>query len=391
MNILQFKNIFTTWRNGGGMDKKNFYTSLTLQGEEAFARAAVTGEPVGFSTMGVGDGAGREQSGLINERYRAPLNRLDIADQGKNVIRAEMIIPPQVGGFWMREAALFDEDGICLAVANLPESYKPLLSEGSGRLQSVNLWIAVSRTADVKLITDPSVIIASVEEVNRAKADAKDYADEVASELEKGLQKDIKDAVAQALKDAWEEENPPGTVRFFNQYINPNERWPHSRWVYTGENHSIRVGAADGSNVGASGGSDTAIIGRENLPAVQIGISGSAGDTDLGRAETSRAGAFKPVSDTRFNKLSAAASDIDGNYSAGDSDDRNPTIEYRVGNMTPDLWAAATIRDIPDHYHEVQLGTHGHNVSGKTDVLGSGKAVSIVETHILLMCWARVA
>jgi phage-related tail fiber protein len=41
-----------------------------------------------------------------------------------------MIMPPQAGGFWIREAALFDETGICLAVANLPESYKPLLAEG---------------------------------------------------------------------------------------------------------------------------------------------------------------------------------------------------------------------------------------------------------------------
>lgn len=75
----------------------------------------------------------------------------------------------QVGGFWLREAALYDDEGVCLAVANLPESYKPLLAEGSGRLQSVNLWIAVSNTADVELKADPSVIMATVEEVTRAK------------------------------------------------------------------------------------------------------------------------------------------------------------------------------------------------------------------------------
>ncbi|HCF8721747.1 TPA: phage tail protein, partial [Klebsiella pneumoniae] len=73
------------------------------------------------------------------ELYRAPLNRLVIADQGANIIRAEMVMLPQVGGFWLREAALYDDEGVCLAVANLPESYKPLLAEGSGRLQSVNL------------------------------------------------------------------------------------------------------------------------------------------------------------------------------------------------------------------------------------------------------------
>lgn len=69
--------------------------------------------------MAVGDGGGvlpvpsPDQTALINEQYRAPLNRLVIADRAANVIRAEMIMPPQAGGFWIREAALFDETGIC--------------------------------------------------------------------------------------------------------------------------------------------------------------------------------------------------------------------------------------------------------------------------------------
>jgi phage-related tail fiber protein len=55
-----------------------------------------------------------------------------IADQADNVIRVEMIMMPQVGGFWLREAALYDDEGICLAVANMAPTYKPLLAEGPG-------------------------------------------------------------------------------------------------------------------------------------------------------------------------------------------------------------------------------------------------------------------
>ncbi len=106
---------------------------------------------------------------LVNERFRAPLNRLVIADREANVIRAEMIMLPQVGGFWLREAALYDDEGICLAVASLPPSYKPELAQGSGRLCAVNMWIAVSRTSDVELIADPSVIMATAEEVAEGK------------------------------------------------------------------------------------------------------------------------------------------------------------------------------------------------------------------------------
>ncbi|EPQ7911833.1 phage tail protein, partial [Klebsiella pneumoniae] len=144
---------------------------VTAAGREKMAAAAITGQPVGFAFMGVGDGGGvvpspdPAQVSLVNERYRAALNRVVIADQSANIIRAEMIMPPQVGGFWLREAGLFDEDGVCLAVASLAPSYKPLLAEGSGRLQALNIWIAVSSTADIELKTDPSVILATVDEV----------------------------------------------------------------------------------------------------------------------------------------------------------------------------------------------------------------------------------
>ncbi|WP_258273470.1 phage tail-collar fiber domain-containing protein, partial [Escherichia coli] len=75
-----------------------------------------------------------------------------------------------------------------LALASLPPSYKPLLAEGSGRQQAVNLWIAVNNTADVRLMTDPAVVIASLGEVDRAKNEAKDYADKIINELDINIQ-----------------------------------------------------------------------------------------------------------------------------------------------------------------------------------------------------------
>lgn len=366
---------------------------LTPAGEQVLATSVSTGVPVGITTMAVGDATSADttQSGLVNERYRAVLNRLVIADQARNVIRAEMIMPAQVGGFWVREAALYTNDGTCIAIARVPPSYKPALAEGAGRVQAINLWIAVSNTASVTLKADASSIIASVDEVMRAKGEAKDYTDSEINILDKDLRDVIAAAIADAKAEAWEADNPPGTVRFFNQNINPNERWPHSRWVYTGENHSIRVGAADGSNVGTTGGSDTVSIGKNNLPAVKIGVSGETGDTDLGRKTTEQAGAYNPVSDPRFNKLSAKASDIDGLFTTGDQDDRNPADEYRVAGMSQELWDASVIKPTPDHKHDINLGKHRHDFSGTTENLGNGEAISVVESHILLMCWARVA
>lgn len=379
------------------MSEQAYLTLLTEYGSQRIAQAALSGASVDFAEMAVGDGGGKVpapsagQTRLVNEVYRAPLNRVVIADDAANIIRTEMIMLPQVGGFWIREAALYDGAGKCLAVASLPPSYKPKLSEGSGRLHAINLWIAVSDTAQVELQADPSVILATEGEVRKAKDEAKDYTDSEISILDKDLRDVIAAAIADAKAEAWEADNPPGTVRFFNQNINPNERWPHSQWVYTGENRSIRVGAADGSNVGTTGGRDTVSIGKNNLPAVQIGVRGETGDTDLGRKTTEQAGAFDPVSDPRFNKLSAKALDIDGLFTTGDQDDRNPADEYRVAGMSQELWAASVINPTPDHKHDINLGKHKHDFSGKTENLGSGEEISVVEAHILLMCWARVA
>ncbi|MFG4136905.1 phage tail protein [Klebsiella pneumoniae] len=357
--------------------KMSFCTYLTPAGVEKFAAAALTGKPVRFTEMAVGDGGGEQpdpegRTGLINELYRAPLNRVVIADQSASVIRAEMIMLPQIGGFWLREAALYDDEGECLAVASVPPSYKPMLAQGSGRLQAVNLWIMVSNTASVTLKADPTVIIASVDEVNRAKIEAKDYADEVAGQLDNDIQKAIAEAIKTAVRDAWEEDNPPGTTRFFNQNLNPNERWPWSQWVYTGENKTIRVGKADGSDVGQTGGSDTVTLQRANLPAVQVDVSGETSELPGQELTTREAGRHK-----HKGGMLAPGEVWDDNYIVGSDNDSRRTRNYTD--------------EVADHSHIVDLPSHKHTTTGKTENLGEGKSISVVEAHTLLMCWSRVA
>lgn len=356
------------------MDK--YFTTLTAAGEAAFARAAITGEPVGFKHMAVGDAEGisgvsvTERNGLINERYRAPLNRLVIADQGQNILRAEMIMLPQVGGFWVREAALYDEDGVCLAVANVPPSYKPQLEQGSGRLQAVNLWVSVSSMADVQMKADPTVIFASVDEVDRAKSEAKDYTDQIAGQLDTDIQQAITEAIKAAKRDFWEDDNPVGTTRFFNQNLNPNERWPWSQWVYTGENKTIRVAKADGSNVGTTGGSDTVTLQKANLPAVQIDVSGETSEQEEQKLTTTRGG-------------------VHNHGGVAGKDD-----PWEIGGDVRQLFNPKELGvtdDAGEHDHEVTVPPHKHTTSGKTANLGTGQSFSVVEAHTLLMCWSRVA
>lgn len=353
----------------------DYMTRLTDHGKARFAQAALTGEPVGFSAMAVGDGGGTvpdpgSMENLVNERYRAPLNRVVIADQSANVIRTEMIMQPQVGGFWLREAALYDEQGQCLAVANLAPSYKPLLAQGSGRMQALNLWIAVSDTASVVMKTDPTVIMASVSEVERAKNEAKDYADKIAGQLDTDIQQVIADAITAAKRDFWEDDNPVGTTRFFNQNLNPNERWPWSQWVYTGENKTIRVGKADGSNVGQISGSDTVTLQQANLPAVQIDVTGETSEQAEQKLPTTRGG-------------------VHNHGGVAGKDD-----PWEIGGDVRQLFNPKELGvtdDAGEHDHEVTVPPHKHTTSGKTANLGTGQSFSVVEAHTLLMCWSRVA
>lgn len=386
------------------MAGKKFYSLITTAGLERLADAAVSGEPVGFALMAVGDGNGqlpvpyREQSGLVSEVYRSALNGLKITDAAANVIEAEMLIPPQVGGFTMREAALYDEDGVCLAVANMPETYKPLLAEGSGRFSVIRIQLAVASTADVQLLNDPGVVVATIEDVIKVGSETRDYTDNQLSEHaksrnhpdatleEKGFTrlsnainsdseelaatpKAIKAAIASAVRSAWELDNPVGTTRFFSQNLDPNERWPWSQWVYTGENKSIRIGKADGSDVGQTGGSDTVTLQKSNLPAVQIDVSGETSEQQEQKLKTTRGG-------------------VHNHGGVAGKDD-----PWEIGGDVRQLFNPKELGvtdDAGEHDHEVTVPPHKHTTSGKTANLGEGKSFSVVEAHTLLMCWSRV-
>ncbi|MFW9268771.1 phage tail protein [Pseudomonas sp. NR3] len=144
-----------------------FFTILTAIGKAKQANANALGVAWTFAQMGVGDANGtdpipsEQQTRLINERRRAPLNQLKVDPANPNIIIAEQVIPEHVGGWWIREVGLYDADGDMVAVANCAPSFKPLLTQGSGRTQVVRMNLIVSSTANVDLKIDPSVVLAT--------------------------------------------------------------------------------------------------------------------------------------------------------------------------------------------------------------------------------------
>ncbi|MDU2377275.1 MAG: phage tail protein [Enterobacter cloacae] len=150
-----------------------FKTVITKAGAEKLAAATVpNGKKVNFTAMAVGDGGGAlpvpdaSQTKLVKEVWRHALNKISQDKKNKNYVVAELLIPPEVGGFWMREMGLYDDTGTLIAVGNMAESYKPALAEGSGRAQTLRMVIMVSDISSVELTIDTSTVMATQEYVD---------------------------------------------------------------------------------------------------------------------------------------------------------------------------------------------------------------------------------
>ncbi|MEP9184697.1 phage tail protein [Enterobacter ludwigii] len=150
-----------------------YKTVITKAGAIKLAAATVpNGKKVNFTAMAVGDGGGTlpvpdpNQTKLVKEVWRHALNKISQDKKNKNYVVAELLIPPETGGFWMREMGLYDDTGTLIAVGNMAESYKPALAEGSGRAQTVRMVIMVSDIASVELTIDTSTVMATQDYVD---------------------------------------------------------------------------------------------------------------------------------------------------------------------------------------------------------------------------------
>ena len=150
-----------------------YKTVITKAGAIKLAAATVpNGKKVNFTAMAIGDGGGTlpvpdaSQTKLVNEVWRHTLNKISQDNKNQNYVIAELLIPPETGGFWMREMGLYDDTGTLIAVGNMAESYKPELAEGSGRAQTVRMVIMVSDIESVELTIDTSTVMATQDYVD---------------------------------------------------------------------------------------------------------------------------------------------------------------------------------------------------------------------------------
>ncbi|EDW6063483.1 hypothetical protein YT14_001581 [Salmonella enterica subsp. enterica serovar Oslo] len=152
-----------------------FKTIITDYGKQRLIAAmSPGGTKLTLTQMAVGDGGGNPtnpdttNTTLINEVWRAAVNSVSVDKKHSNIIIVELLIPAEVGGFWIREAGIYDEFNKLVAICSLPASEKPLLEQGSGRAQTVRMTLVISDLSTINITIDSTTIIATNDYVDNS-------------------------------------------------------------------------------------------------------------------------------------------------------------------------------------------------------------------------------
>ncbi|WML35337.1 phage tail protein [Clostridium sp. OS1-26] len=150
---------------------EQFYTILTKIGKAKIANASALGTKVNFFKFQVGDGGGsyynptEDQAALKNKVWEGNINSVAVDKDNPNWIVIEVLLPSNVGGFMIREAAILDDENNVIAISKYPETYKPVAAEGSSKDLLIRTILEVSNTSSVTLKVDPTVIIATKKDI----------------------------------------------------------------------------------------------------------------------------------------------------------------------------------------------------------------------------------
>ena len=146
---------------------QNYFSIVTNIGRNKLALSAAGGAAVIITHFAIGDGNGDEvnptaaSTALVREVWRTPVESVVIDPLNPSAVLVTSIIPTAVGGWWMREFGIFDVDGDMIAVAKPVSQYKPTALEGQLEDIRYEFQIIIGETANVTMLVDPSVLLAS--------------------------------------------------------------------------------------------------------------------------------------------------------------------------------------------------------------------------------------
>ncbi len=153
------------------MTEQQYFTLVTDIGKAAIANASITGEKVDFAKIKVGDGGGssytpnESQTALKNVVWESTLEHAQGDKDNPNWVVIQKFIPGDVGGFEIREVGLFDSKDQLLAVSSYPTTYKPKADSGTVKELLIKVILVVSNVANINLKVDPTVILATLKDL----------------------------------------------------------------------------------------------------------------------------------------------------------------------------------------------------------------------------------
>lgn len=207
--------------------------------------------------------------------------------------------------------------------------------------------------------------------------------------------------IAQAVSDSTDLNKiyPVGIVTWFNSNVNPNTALPGLTWTYlnNGVGRTIRIAAANGSDVATTGGSDSVTLAVGNLPSHTHSFSATTSSFDYGTKNTNTTGAHthsvsgSTSSAGHHNHAISWIGQNSTHYSGGGGGRLGTGPGYTDGGGDHTHSVSGTAGSAGNHAHSVGIGAHSHTVSGNTGGTGSGSAFSVTNQFYKLMAWVRTA
>ncbi|WYA77462.1 tail fiber protein [Escherichia phage vB_EcoM_BL] len=207
--------------------------------------------------------------------------------------------------------------------------------------------------------------------------------------------------IAQAVSDSTDLNKiyPVGIVTWFNSNVNPNTALPGLTWTYlnNGVGRTIRIAAANGSDVATTGGSDSVTLAVGNLPSHTHSFSATTSSFDYGTKNTNTTGAHthsvsgSTSSAGHHNHAISWIGQNSTHYSGGGGGRIGTGPGYTDGGGDHTHSVSGTAGSAGNHAHSVGIGAHSHTVSGNTGGTGSGSAFSVTNQFYKLMAWVRTA
>ncbi len=149
-----------------------YYSLITQAGAAAEVNAKGLGQLVNLNEFAVGDSNGVEydptgsETALKNEIYRGAISNITVDPNNANQFIVDCVVPRDQGGFTIREAAIFTDNGVMYGIAKHPPSFKTITSSGTASELRVKFVFATSNASSINLLIDPSIVNATREYVD---------------------------------------------------------------------------------------------------------------------------------------------------------------------------------------------------------------------------------